>query len=77
VIALSPGVLSPADARGKPKLFIAHGTNDRTMPIDDTSRKFVPRLKGLGYDVTYQEYEGGHGAPPEIVRQAFEWWRAP
>jgi phospholipase/carboxylesterase len=75
VIALSPGVLSPADARGKPKMFIAHGTNDRTMPIDDTSRKFVPRLKGLGYDVTYREYEGGHGAPPAIVREAFEWWK--
>jgi phospholipase/carboxylesterase len=75
VIALSPGVLSPADARGKPKVFIAHGTNDRTMPIDDTSRKFAPRLKDLGYDVTYREYEGGHGAPPAIVREAFDWWR--
>jgi phospholipase/carboxylesterase len=73
VIALSPGVLSPADARGKPKVFIAHGTNDRTMPIDDTSRKFVPRLKNLGYDVTYREYEGGHGAPAAIVREAFQW----
>jgi len=74
VIALSPGVLSPADARGKPKVFIAHGTNDRTMPIDDTSRKFVPKLKGLGYDVTYREYEGGHGSPPAIVRESFDWW---
>ena len=26
------------------------------MPIDDTSRKFVPRLKKLDYDVTYREY---------------------
>jgi predicted esterase len=43
------------------------------MPIDDTSRKFVPRLKGLGYDVTYREYEGGHGAPAPVVREAFEW----
>jgi phospholipase/carboxylesterase len=75
VIALSPGVLQPADARGKPKVFISHGTNDRTMPIDDTSRKFVPRLKGLGYDVTYREYEGGHGAPREIVHEAYEWWK--
>ena len=44
------------------------------LPIDDTSRKFVPKLKGLGYDVTYREYDGGHGAPPAIVREAFEWW---
>jgi phospholipase/carboxylesterase len=74
VIALSPGVMSPADARGKPKMFIAHGTSDPVMPIDDTSRKFVPRLKGLGYDVTYREYEGGHGAPASIVRESYEWW---
>jgi phospholipase/carboxylesterase len=74
VISLSPGVMSPADARGKPKMFIAHGISDPVMPIDDTSRKFVPQLKRLGYDVTYQEYEGGHGAPAAIVRGAFEWW---
>jgi len=73
VIAMSPGVLSPVAASGKPKIFISHGLSDTTMPIDDTSRKFVPRLKGLGYDVTYREYEGGHGAPPAIVREAFEW----
>jgi len=73
IIALSPGVMTPVDARGKPKLFIAHGINDTTMPINDTSRKFVPRLKALNYDVTYREYEGGHGAPAPIVREAFEW----
>jgi phospholipase/carboxylesterase len=73
VIAMSPGVLSPVAARGKPKIFISHGVNDTTMPIDDTSRKFVPRLKGLGYDVTYREYDGGHGAPAPVVHEAFEW----
>lgn len=73
IIALSPGVMTPAAAAGKPRMFIAHGTADRTMPIDDTSRKFVPRLRGLGYDVTYREYDGGHTAPPAVVREAFEW----
>src|SRR5690349_20402902 len=73
VIAMSPGVMNPVAALGKPKIFISHGTNDTTMPIDDTSRKFVPRLKGLGYDVTYREYDGGHGAPAAVVREAFEW----
>ena len=44
------------------------------MPIDETSRRFVPRLKRLGYDVTYREYEGRHGVTPKIVREAFEWF---
>ena len=43
------------------------------MPIDDTSRRFVPRLKGLGYEVTYREYEGRHGVPPEVVKAGFDW----
>jgi phospholipase/carboxylesterase len=73
LIALSPGVMTPIAAKGKPKIFIAHGLSDRTMPIDDTSRKFVPRLKNLGYDVTYREYDGGHGAPAPLVHDAFEW----
>jgi predicted esterase len=44
------------------------------MPIDVTSRKFVPRLKALGYDVTYREYEGRHGVTPAVVREGFEWF---
>jgi phospholipase/carboxylesterase len=74
VMAFSPGVMSPAQVRGKPQIFISHGLNDRVMPIDDTSRIFVPRLKTLGYDVTYREYEGGHAAPPAIVREGFDWF---
>jgi phospholipase/carboxylesterase len=74
VIAMSPGVMQPIAARGKPRIFISHGTSDPIMPIDDTSRRFVPRLKTLGYDVTYREYEGRHAPSPPIVREAFEWF---
>jgi phospholipase/carboxylesterase len=74
IMAFSAGVLRPADARGKPKIFISHGTKDPVMPIEDTSRKFVPRLRNLGYEVTYREYDGGHGTPPPINREGWEWW---
>lgn len=76
IIAGSPGVMQPAAVEGKPRIFISHGTADNVMPIDDTSRKFVPRLKALGYDVTYREYDGRHVLPPEIRREAYEWWIA-
>ena len=76
IMAFSPGVMQPAEVHGKPKIFISHGLSDPIMPIDVTSRRFVPRLKGLGYDVTYREYEGRHGVTPEIVREAFEWFGA-
>lgn len=59
---------------GKPRIFISHGLSDTTMPIDESSRRYVPKLKAEGYDVTYREYEGGHRTPPPIVREAFEWF---
>jgi predicted esterase len=74
IMAMSPGVMQPAAARGKPKIFISHGTSDQVMPIDITSRRFVPRLRTLGYDVTYREYDGRHQLPPAIAHDAFEWF---
>jgi phospholipase/carboxylesterase len=73
IVAMSPGVMQPIAARGKPKIFISHGTTDQVMPIDETSRRFVPKLKMLGYDVSYREYEGRHTVSGPIVREAFEW----
>jgi phospholipase/carboxylesterase len=74
VIAMSPGVMQPMAARGRPRIFISHGTSDPIMPVDDTSRKFVPKLKSLGYDVTYREYDGRHSPSLPIVREAFDWF---
>jgi phospholipase/carboxylesterase len=74
IMAFSPGVMQPAEVHGKPRIFISHGLSDPIMPIDVTSRKFVPRLKSLGYDVTYREYEGRHGVTPAVVREGFEWF---
>ena len=73
-MAFSPGLMEPLAARGKPRIFISHGTSDSTMPIDDTSRKFVPRLKALGYDVTYREFDGPHTINPDEARTAFKWF---
>jgi phospholipase/carboxylesterase len=74
IMAFSPGVMQPVAVSGQPRIFISHGIRDSIMPIDVTSRTFVPRLKKLGYDVTYREYEGRHGVPPAIVREGFAWF---
>ena len=75
VFAGAPGVMQPIEVNGKPSIFLAHGRQDQTMPIDETSRKFLGKLKALEYNVTYREYEGGHTLPPEILREVFEWFR--
>jgi len=75
VFAGAPGVMQPIDVKGKPPIFLAHGRQDETMPIDATSHRFLARLKALKYDVTYREYDGRHTLPPEVLREVFEWFR--
>ncbi len=75
IIAFSPGFIPRSDspAVGKPRVFDSHGTQDTVLRIDNASRRIVPMLRDRGHDVTYVEFNGGHGAPPEIVTQAIEW----
>jgi phospholipase/carboxylesterase len=70
------GMMSPLRKRGMPRIFFAHGRDDNQMPIDRTARLFVPQLKAEGYDVTLREYDGGHGVPREVVREAYQWFVA-
>ncbi len=74
IIAFSPGFVSPGALMGAPRIFVAHGTGDRVLPIDGCSRRIVPALKTTGYDVTYREFDGGHTVPPVVADAAFAWW---
>ena len=58
---------------GRARFFISHGTSDQILPIDQCSRVIVPRLKSMGYDVTYREFEGRHELPPDIAVEAMRW----
>ena len=73
LIVIAGGRMNPIRRKGKPKIFIAHGTDDQVMPIELSARPFSARLKQEGYEVTYREYEGGHATPPAFVREAFVW----
>jgi predicted esterase len=74
VMAFSPGFMAPADQRGEPSIFISHGLNDQVLAIDRTSRRIAPQLARAGYDVQYVEFDGPHTVPPEIARQALDWF---
>jgi phospholipase/carboxylesterase len=76
VVAGSPGFVMPADVHGRSRFYISHGTADQVLPIDQCSRVIVPRLKAMGYEVTYREFEGRHELPPEIARESFQWMAA-
>jgi phospholipase/carboxylesterase len=74
LIAFSPGYFMPAGRTGKPRIYIAHGTRDRILPIDQTSRQLRPQLEGAGYPLSYHEFTGGHTVRPEDARAALEWF---
>jgi phospholipase/carboxylesterase len=73
VVAFSAGFIVLGQPKGRPRLFISHGTDDSVLPIGQTSRRGVPRLRGSGYTVKYREFEGGHEVPPRVAREAAAW----
>jgi predicted esterase len=76
VLAFSPGFAAPLVTHGAPRVYVSHGTADRVLPIDRCSRRLVPRLRALGYDVTYEEFAGGHEVPDGVVHRAVDWLRS-
>ncbi|MFF5202172.1 alpha/beta hydrolase [Micromonospora parva] len=73
VVAFSPGFAAPPVTHGRPRVFISHGVDDRVLPIDVCSRRLVPHLRDLGYDVTYEEFSGGHDIPVPVRDSAISW----
>ena len=68
--------MAPGGQEGAPRLYISHGIHDEVLPIDYCSRRLVPRLQRAGYDLRYREFDGPHTVPPEIVREALDWFTA-
>jgi len=73
VVAFSPGFAAPGARTGAPRFFITHGVSDTVLPIQQCSRRIVPELRALGYDVTYEEFDGGHEIPLELATEGLRW----
>ena len=73
VLAFSPGFLAPLLRVGRPRVFVSHGTADRVLPIDRCGRRVVAGLRRDGYPVTYEEFDGGHEIPDDILDRAVDW----
>jgi predicted esterase len=77
VLAFSPGFIPDGSKpTGKARVFVSHGTADQILPIDSCSRRLVPQLKRVGFNVIYQEFDGPHTVPREILEQAMRWFLA-
>jgi predicted esterase len=74
VLAFSPGFVAPPGQEGRPRIWISHGTHDRVLPVDRCGRRVAGSLSAAGYDVTYEEFDGGHVVTPGLVTAALGWW---
>lgn len=78
LIGYSPGyVVSLDPIVGKPSIYISHGTRDSVLPVQGSRNDIVPTFKNDGYDVTYNEFDGGHGVPASISEVALDWFIGP
>jgi predicted esterase len=74
VLAFSPGFAAPPRLTGRPRVWISHGTGDRVLPVARCGRRLARELSDGGYDVRYEEFDGGHVVRPEDVTAALTTW---
>jgi phospholipase/carboxylesterase len=75
LVAYSPGFFEATDPLvGKPKIYVSHGEGDEILPVTLSRDGIVPTFSGEGYDVTYEEFDGGHEVPSEISESALDWF---
>jgi predicted esterase len=58
-------------------VYISHGVHDDILPIAHCSRRVVPRLQKLQYDVLYREFDGAHVLPDAVREEAVQWFLGP
>ena len=68
VIGLSPGGSLPVRRVGKPRILLAHGTDDSVIPISVGGDRVARELRAEGYVLNYRRFRGGHRPRPDIVR---------
>lgn len=78
LVSHSPGFFIPFEPIvGKPAICISHGSQDPILPVATTRDQIVPNFEQAGYEVMYNEFDGGHGIPDAIAESALDWWLGP
>ena len=79
IVALSGRLLTEiqplvkkSDELSKLSVFVAHGTQDRTLGIA-YAREANSYLKELGVDLTYAEYENAHQISESVLKDLHQW----
>jgi len=74
LVGYSPGFFVAVNPIiGQPKVYVSHGTQDSVLPVTQSRDDIVPRFRDLGYDVTFEEFDGDHEVPAVISESALDW----
>lgn len=65
------GLANPMNIMKK-KLFLAHGIHDGTLPVK-FARESKSLMEKLNVNMTYREFDGGHGLTEQIISEAKSW----
>ena len=77
LIVIAGGRMNPIRRKGKPKIFIAHGTGDQVMPIELSGRPFSARLKQEGTRSPIASTKADMPRlRPSFGRRSCGWWAA-
>jgi predicted esterase len=71
ILAFSPGFMAPLRREGQPRVFIAHGKEDKVLLVQ-RGQDLALRLTQQGYNVTYEEFDGAHIVSPPVARTALQ-----
>jgi len=74
VVGHSAGFIIGGTRHGRPKVFLSHGRQDTILPIDQCGRRIAAQLKREGYDLRFDEFDGGHTASAEMRERAIQWF---
>jgi len=74
LIAYSPGFYRVTVPIGYPAVFLAHGLEDRILPIS-SSNQIARALEQSGYAVTYRQFPGGHTMKLDLVNESLRWFK--
>lgn len=77
IIAFSPGFAPSKRRVGRQRVFVSHGMRDTVLPFAVAQQLTVPSLRALRLDVTFRTFDGGHGVPADILRDALAWFLGP
>jgi phospholipase/carboxylesterase len=76
LVGYSPGVVQATDPLvGQPRIYVSHGVLDTVIPVENSRDIIVPGLEDAGYDVEYDEFNGGHLVPSAVSEAALDWFQ--